>query len=64
MVNVAQAGSIAGRRMRDQIFEVGAKAIEFMVRRCAGAGVIALDQRAAFPILSRRSLFWAFREMK
>eukprot|EP00969_Alexandrium_andersonii_P130341 5762874-Alexandrium_andersonii.AAC.1 len=64
MVHPIQAGGIAGRSMHDKIFEVEAKAIEYMIRRHGGAGVIALDQRAAFPTLSRKFLLWSLRKMK
>eukprot|EP00969_Alexandrium_andersonii_P226120 9985479-Alexandrium_andersonii.AAC.1 len=64
MVNPIQAGGIAGRSTHDKIFEVEAKAIGFMIQRCSGAGVIALDQRAAFPTLSRKFLLWTLKKMK
>jgi hypothetical protein len=55
---------VSGRVMSDHVLDLESKAIGFMLRRCPDSGIVALDQAAAFPTLSRRFLFWVLRLMK
>ena len=41
-----------------------AKALQFCLTHAALSGIVALDQAAAFPILSRKYLFWVLKKMK
>ena len=44
---------VSGRVMSDHVLDLESKAIGFMLRRCPDSGIVALDQAAAFPTLSR-----------
>ena len=48
-----QSGGIRGRPMVDNIINLEAKAIQYLITHQLLSGICALDQRAALPSISR-----------
>ena len=58
-----QKGGISGRQMGEHILNLEAKLIQFVRTNCLLGGIIAMDQEAAFPSISRRYMLWVLRMM-
>ena len=63
-ISDVQLGGVRGRQMIDHIIRMESRLLEFIARKLPRAGIIALDQAAAFPSISRRFLFWVLRRMR
>ena len=62
-VHVLQTGGIKGRIMVDNIINLEAKAIQFMITHALLSGIFALGQAAAFPSISRAYIYWVLKRM-
>ena len=50
--------------MVDNIIDLESKAVKYLINNSLGAGIIALDQAAAFPSIARRYIFWVLKRMR
>ncbi len=62
-VHPIQTGGIKGRIMVDNIINLEAKAIQFMITHQLLSGIFALDQAAAFPSIARDFIHWVLKRM-
>ena len=63
VIGSSQVGGVSGRFMGDHIIDLESKLVKYVVTRSKFGGIIAIDQRTAFPALSRDFLFWVFRNL-
>ena len=52
VISPMQKGGLKGRKFIEHILDLEAKLLQYMVTNMLHAGVIALDQEAAFPSIS------------
>ncbi len=52
------------RLLNTEVVNLEAKAIQYVITDEKLAGIIALDQAAAFSTISRRYIFWVLKHMK
>ena len=58
-----QRGGLEGRQLVDNLLDIEAKAIQFLITTYMGAGIVLLDIKQAFPSLAREFLFWVLQSM-